>query len=172
MKLQRTARKKPSHIRQGESAILFAIGAFSFLIAAEEIDEIRETHEMASVAVETMRTSVAKIKSTVQKGGHIYFVIDGSVHFQLPPSKPTRLVLLRNHPVAVTVDSIDRMTEIDRVLALPRAFIGPERHWYRGLAVLNDRVVPVVNGAAFLTAAEQVIARAAVSHSVSRSARV
>ena len=35
--------------------------------------------------------------------------------------------------------------------------------WYRGLAIANDKVIPVVNGTAFLTPAEQVIARAAVA---------
>lgn len=171
MKILRNARKKPL-ARQGEAAILFAIGAFSFLIAAEEVDEIREMYGMASVAVATMRTSVAKVKSTVEKAGQTYFVIDGSLHFHMMPSKPTRLMLLRNQPVAVTVDSIDRMTEISRVLPLPKAFTGPERGWYRGLATVNDKVVPVVNGVAFLTAAEQVVARAALSHGVGKGVRV
>ena len=86
-------------------------------------------HGMVSVATATMRTSVAKIKSTVEKAGLTYFVVDGSSHFQLMPSRPTRLMMLRNQPVAVTVESIDRMTEIGKVLAAaqdfhrPRAFV-------------------------------------------------
>ncbi len=172
MKLLRNARKKPSHMRQGVSAILFAIGSFDFLIPAEDVDEIREMSGMTSVATATMRTSVAKIKNTVTKGMQTYFVVDGSQHFHMMPSRPTRLMLLRNQPVAVLVDTIDRMTEIVRVLPLPRAFSGPERDWYRGLAVLNDKVVPVVNGKAFLSAAEQVIAKAAVSSVLPRRARV
>ncbi len=172
MKLFRSARKKTSHLRQGESAILFGIGEFSFLIAAEEVDEIREMVGLESVAAVTMRTSVAKIRNTVYKAGQMYFVIDGSLHFHMPPSRPTRLMLLRNQPVAVTVDSIDRMTEIERVLPVPKTFQGPERNWYRGLAILNEKVVPVVNGVAFLTAAEQVVAKAAVSQMTGRGARV
>jgi chemotaxis signal transduction protein len=167
MKILRNARRKPLP-RPGEAAILFAIGEYSFLIAADEVEEIRDMQGMVSVATATMRTSVAKIKSTVEKAGLTYFVVDGSSHFQLMPSRPTRLMMLRNQSVAVTVESIDRMTEIGKVLPLPKAFTGPERLWYRGLAVTNDKVVPVVNGTAFLTAAEQVIARAALSRGVGR----
>lgn len=172
MKLLRNARKKPSLMRQGESAILFAIGGFSFLITAEEVDEIRDMAGMQSVAAATMRTSVAKIKSTISKAGQTYFVVDGSLHFHMMPSKPSRLMLLRKQPVALAVDSIDRMTEIGRILPLPKAFTGPERNWYRGLSVVDEKVIPVVSGVAFLSAAEQVVAKAAVSHVVGRGAHV
>lgn len=163
MKLFRRAPKAPSLAKHGEAAILFAIGAFTFLIAAEEVDEIREMYGMESVSIITMRTSVAKVTNTIEKAKQTYYVVDGSQHFHMMPSKAARLMLLRNQTVAVTVDSIDRMTEIGRVLPLPKAFVGPERDWYRGLAIENDKVVPVVNGGAFLTDAEQVIARSALS---------
>ncbi len=169
MKLQRTSRRKLV-ARRGEAAILFAVGPYSFLIAAEEVDEIREMHELVSVSADTMRTSIEKIRSTLKKSGKTYFVVDGSLHFQMMPSHPTRLMILRNQPVAVTVDSIDRMTEIDRVLPLPKAFTCIEREWYRGLAVISDRVIPVVNGNSFLTAAEQVIARKALGQTVQTGA--
>jgi len=50
------------------------------------------------------------------------------------------------------------MTEISALYALPHAFTGQERQWYRGLAVLagtdgQPEVVPVVNPDAFATAA-------------------
>lgn len=170
MKLQRTSRRKPV-ARRGEAAILFEVGPYSFLIAAEEVDEIREMYELSSVAVKTMRTMVEKVRSTLRKAGKSYLVVDGSLHFQLMPSKPTRLMVLRNQPVAVTVDSIDRMTEIERVLPLPKAFTCIEREWYRGLAIANDKVIPVVNGYAFLTATEQAIARNALEHGIERGAR-
>ena len=51
------------------------------------------------------------------------------------------------------VDSTDRMAEISVLHALPQAFSGEERKWYRGLAVLDDNVVPVVNHKAFLSSA-------------------
>lgn len=170
MKLQRASRRKPV-ARRGEAAILFTVGPYSFLIAAEEVDEIRETHELVSVAVNTMRTTVEKIRSTLKKAGKTYFVVDGSLHFQMMPSRPTRLMILRNQTVAVTVDAIDRMMEIDRVLPLPKAFTCIEREWYRGLAVINEKVIPVVNGKTFLTAAEQVIARKALGPAAETGAR-
>jgi chemotaxis signal transduction protein len=170
MKLSRTARKKPLS-RPAHAAILFRLGAFSFLIAAEEVDEIRDIAGLQSVSMATMRTSVAKVKSTFKKSGQSYLVVDGSLHFQMMPSKATRLMLLRNQPVAVTVDSIDRMTEIGRILSLPKTFTGPERNWYRGLAIVNEKVIPVVNGKAFLTAAEQVVANSTLSHPTAKGVR-
>jgi hypothetical protein len=56
--------------------------------------------------------------------------------------------------VAVLVDKIERMAEINSVHALPRAFIGDERRWYRGLAYLEDHVIPVIEPTGFLTREE------------------
>ena len=52
------------------------------------------------------------------------------------------------------VDSIERMVEIGAVHNLPKAFEGAEKHWYRGLAYLDDCVIPVINPAGFLTKEE------------------
>ena len=41
-----------------------------------------------------------------------------------------------------------------RLQALPAAFCHEERRWYRGLTVLDQVVVPVVNPAGFLTSDE------------------
>jgi hypothetical protein len=43
---------------------------------------------------------------------------------------------------------------LNAVHALPKAFRGEERNWYRGLAYIEDNVIPMVNPAGFLTAAE------------------
>ena len=37
---------------------------------------------------------------------------------------------------------------------LPREFLGAERQWYRGLAYLEDQVIPVVSPLGFLTSQE------------------
>jgi hypothetical protein len=55
---------------------------------------------------------------------------------------------------------MDRIMEISALHALPRAFTNEERGWYRGLAVVNGAVVPVVNHNAFLSRAEMEILRA------------
>ena len=52
------------------------------------------------------------------------------------------------------VDRIERMSDISAVYPLPRAFTGAERRWYRGLAYLDDHVLPVVAPTGFLTAEE------------------
>jgi hypothetical protein len=54
----------------------------------------------------------------------------------------------------VLVDRIERMAEIPAVYALPQAFSGAERRWYRGLAFVDDVVIPVIQPAGFLTLEE------------------
>jgi len=70
------------------------------------------------------------------------------------------VLILRNAPTAVLVDSTDRILEISALHALPRAFVHEERGWYRGLAVMGGDVVPVVNHNAFLDKAELEVLRA------------
>jgi hypothetical protein len=62
--------------------------------------------------------------------------------------------MLRQIRVAVLVDKIERMAELSGLHALPRAFVGTERQWYRGLACLDDQVIPVVSPMGFLTSQE------------------
>jgi len=77
-------------------------------------------------------------------------VVEGNMHFHLPNSHVQRLLLLRDFPVAMSVDMVNRMAEITHLHALPRGFQGEERDWYRGLALLEEDVVPVVNPASLL----------------------
>jgi hypothetical protein len=76
-------------------------------------------------------------------------------------------MVLRGQSIAVRVESIDRMAEIGKTLPLPGAFRGDERRWYRGLVLVGDQVVPVVQTSSFLTAAEQVIAKATMARHTS-----
>ena len=57
---------------------------------------------------------------------------------------------MRQIRTAVLVDSIERMADVASVHALPQAFQGEERHWYRGLIYLEDRVIPVIKPDGFL----------------------
>jgi hypothetical protein len=61
------------------------------------------------------------------------------------------VLLLGSVPVALKVDAIVRMTEVQRVLPLPQAFQGEERNWYTGLSLVDETVVPVVSPDAFLS---------------------
>jgi chemotaxis signal transduction protein len=150
--------RKPSvAARRGEPMILFAVGSNTFAIAASEVDEIRDLHDLTPMS---SAFGYSRVKSKLRRGKRDYFVVDSASHFQMLPSKAARLLILRNHPVAVTADSIDRMTDIASVQTLPAAFRGLERTWYKGLAVLDGSIVPVVNPASFLSEAEAVELRA------------
>jgi hypothetical protein len=46
------------------------------------------------------------------------------------------------------------MADVSAVHALPQAFQGEERQWYRGLIYLEDRVIPVIKPDGFLTPQE------------------
>ena len=144
-------RKVPANTRRGEPMILFAVGANTFAIAASEVDEIRDLHDLKALKPSFGYT---RVKSTLHRGKRDYFVVDAASHFQMLPSKAARLLVLRNHPVAVTADSIDRMTDIGVVQSLPASFRGLERTWYKGLALLEGTVIPVVNPSAFLSDSE------------------
>ena len=137
--------------------ILFAVGLNTFAIAASEVDEIRDLHDIAPFK---STVGYSRVKSTLHRGKRDYFVVDAASHFQMLPSKVARLLVLRNYPVAVTADSIDRMTDIAAVQPLPTPFRGLERSWYKGLAVLDGSVVPVVNPESFLSEAEAAELRA------------
>lgn len=161
MKITRERRKHSA--RHGEPVILFAVGEYTFAAPAADVDEIRDLQGIDSIAPATQRTSVSKVKATLERSNKPYYVVDASQHFRLGPATPSRLMVLRSQPVAVLVDSIDRMAEIELTVPIPRAFNGDERRWYRGLTILNDIVIPIVNTSAFLTLAEQVIAKSVVS---------
>ncbi len=161
MRIVRAESRKRSH--RGEAVILFSVGGTTFAIAAAAVDEIRDLSGLEPLHVGYLHTKFSKFKYTVQREGRQCFVLDAATHFHMLPTKPARLLLLRSIPAGVLVDNIDRMTEISSLHALPRAFTGEERKWYRGLVVLKDQVVPVVHPEAFLTKAESTVLNAAAN---------
>ena len=163
MKITRQEASKAAVLRS-QAVILFGIGPHTFAIPATDVDEIRDLHGLTSVATSTMRTAVAKVKSTLFRERKKYFVVDANQHFCLLPSKSSRVLILRESRSAVTVDSIDRIIEVPAVLPLPHAFHGDEQRWYRGVALLEDTVVPVVNSAAFLSPTEATLAQSLLRH--------
>jgi chemotaxis signal transduction protein len=142
-----------------EGVILFSVGGFKFAIAAGAVKEIRGMEGLHAFTLGGISARVGKLKHTLERDGATYFVVDANMHFHLPPSSPARVLVLRNSLTGVLVDSTDRMTDISALHALPRAFTGDERTWYRGLAVVGGEVVPVVNPGAFLSKVEQDILR-------------
>ena len=83
-----------------------------------------------------------------------YYVVNAGLHFGLPVTRPTLVLILRQFRAALLVDRIDRMAEIPGVYPLPLAFSGQERRWYRGLAYLDDSVIPVIEPTGFLSPQE------------------
>lgn len=140
--------------------IVFIVGGYRFAISAAAVKEIRSMDGLHPFTLGGISAQIAKLKYTLERGGATYFVVDAAQHFQLLPSQPSRVLILRNATTAVLVDSTDRIVEISALHALPRAFTHEERGWYRGLAVVNGAVVPVVNHNAFLNKAELEILRA------------
>ncbi len=142
-----------------EGVILFSVGGFKFAIAAGAVKEIRGTEGLREFTLGGISVRVQKLRHTLERGGTTYFVVDAARHFHLQQSAPARVLILRNSTTAVLVDATDRMMDIFALHALPRAFTGEECLWYRGLAVVNGEVVPVVNPGAFLSKAEQELVR-------------
>jgi chemotaxis signal transduction protein len=145
---------KPRRVRHPERVILFFVSGRLFAISAEAVQEIRSTDSFAGSAVEIESPQLPKVRHLVERGHHIYYVVNACLHFGLPVVRPALVLILRRMRVAVLVDRIERMAEISAIYALPLAFDGHERRWYRGLAYLDDMVIPVLDPAGFLQTAD------------------
>jgi chemotaxis signal transduction protein len=151
-------RPRPQAAR--EDVIVFAVGGYKLAIAAGAVKEIRGMDDLHPFKLGGISAQITKLKYTLDRNGATYFVIDAAEHFRLPASNASRVMVLRNMPTGVLVDSTDRIMEIAALHALPPAFTHEERGWFRGLAVVNGLVVPVVNHNAFLNRPELEIVRA------------
>jgi chemotaxis signal transduction protein len=138
--------KRPSLARQSEAMVLFGVGDGNFAIAASAVEEIRNADGLRPLP----RSPVAKVQHLLQRAGKTYYVVDAGHHFRMLPMPASRLLVMRRGNVALQVQRIDRMGEVPAIYALPGAFHGEERRWYRGLAVLQDghgetEVIPIIN---------------------------
>lgn len=147
-------------------AILFSVCGTTFAIRAGAVDEIRNLDGLTPFRA-SFAASLKKVTHTLVREkkdpDKTYFVVAGAAHFGFTETSMGRVMVLRTGAAAVTVDAIDRMTQIAVVHALPKAFSGRERDWYRGLAVCDGRVIPVVREEAFLSRGE--LAMLAAHHS-------
>lgn len=137
-----------------EGVIVFTVCNYTFAIAASAVQEVRSADSLAGSAIELTNSGLAKVQHFVEHYHRTYFVVNAAAHFGLARTRPTIILILRDSPVALLADRIENMTDISGVLPLPRAFAGDERQWYRGLAYVLKRIVPVVNPAGFLTVDE------------------
>lgn len=154
MKIAPSAPRMGLRSSRSEPVVLFLIAGQPFAIDANAIQEIRTTDSISAAASEVSLEGIAKVRHRLRRGRQFFHVVNGCIHFGLATSRPTQVVVLRKHRIALLVDSIDRMETISFLLALPPGFCGPERSWYRGITVVADNVVPLVNPSGFLTTLE------------------
>lgn len=154
MKIATHEKGKTRRPRHSEQVILFGVANRMFAIAAAAVQEIRSTDSLAGSANEIEHSEIPKVRHTLERSHQTYYVVNAGAHFGLPVTRPTLVLILRQLRVAVLVDRIERMAEIAAIRALPLAFAGEERRWYRGLTYIDDHVIPVIQPAGLLTADE------------------
>jgi chemotaxis signal transduction protein len=151
------ARKPRKGHDANEDVILFSIAKMTFAIAAGSVDEIRNLDGLSPFRP-SFATNLKKVTNTLVRDkkdpAKTYFVVNGESHFGLSGATLGRVMVLRSGATAVLVDNIERMAQIAVVHGLPHAFSGHERDWYRGLAICDGRVIPVIREDAFLSKGE------------------
>jgi chemotaxis signal transduction protein len=151
--MQFAATHKAPHVRT-EQIILFRSSTQVFAISSASVQEVRSVDSLAGSPMEIEEPSVPKVRHVFRRGEQNLYVVNGAVHFGLRPSPASLIFLLRRARTALLIDGIEKMTTMTRLQALPAAFCHEERVWYRGLTVLDQSVIPVVNPEGFLTTDE------------------
>jgi len=137
-----------------EQIILFRASSEIFAISSGSVQEVRSVDSLAGAPVSVSEPSLKKVRHAIRRGDKNVYVVNTAIHFGLRPSAAMLIFLLRKSRMALLVDSIEKMTTMTRLQALPGAFCNEERTWYRGLTVLDQNVIPVVDPAGFLTSEE------------------
>jgi chemotaxis signal transduction protein len=146
--------------RHSEPVILLLVHGTKFAIAASAVDEIRKVEGLQPFTARFLDPKLNKVRHYMERKGKRLFVVDCGLHLAMSAVKGDRLVLLRDIPAAVLVESIERRAEIETLIALPQAFRGAERAWYRGLTIIDEQVIPVLEPQAFVTKGEVAVLQA------------
>jgi chemotaxis signal transduction protein len=146
-----------------EQLILFRASNQLFAISSASVQEVRSVDGLAGSAVEINEATLPKVRHAIHRGDRNIYVVNVPLHFGLRPTPAALIFLLRKSRIALLIDGIEKMTTMTRLQALPGAFCHEERAWYRGLTVLDQNVIPVVNPAGFL-AAEDITLLDALTH--------
>ncbi len=145
-----TAPIKAAPLRS-EQIILFRIGEQLFALSSSSVQEVRSADSLSGGAYEISATGLEKVRQFVRRGPNTLFLVSGAAHFGLSAPDGILAFVLRNTRTALLVDSIEKMTAMTRLQALPLSFCHEERQWYRGLTALDQTVVPVVRPEGFLS---------------------
>jgi chemotaxis signal transduction protein len=137
-----SVRANPPHSRRGEPVVIFRLGSHRFLIASDEVEEIRDLRP-------------GNLPSTIatRGNGRQIPVIAADQIFGVPSARLEQVLVLKIRRVAVAIGRIEGMAELREIVALPQAFHGQERSWYRGLGLVRRQIMPVVNAAIFVESA-------------------
>jgi len=137
-----------------EQIILFRASREIFAISSASVQEVRSVDSLAGAPVAVSEPTLKKIRHAIRRGDKNVYVVNTAIHFGLRPSPAALVFLLRKSRVALLVDSIEKMTTMTRLQALPGAFCNEEHAWYRGLTVIDQNVIPVVDPTGFLSGDE------------------
>jgi chemotaxis signal transduction protein len=137
-----------------EQIILFRASNQVFAVSSTSVQEVRSVDSLAGAAVDVSEPSLNKVRHAIRRGDRNLYVVNAALHFGLRPTPAALVFQLRKSRVALLVDGIEKMTTMTKLQALPGTFCHEERAWYRGLTVLDQNVIPVVNPAGFLSASE------------------
>jgi chemotaxis signal transduction protein len=144
---------KASPVRS-EQIILFRISGQLFALSSASVQEVRGVDSLWGAATEISAPGLSKVRHVVRRGDKSLFIVNGALHFGLPPSPGTLVFVLRKTGTALLVDRIEKMTTMTRLQALPQSFCHEERNWYRGLTALDQTVIPVVHPEGLLSCEE------------------
>jgi len=147
---------------RSEQIILFRIGEQLFALSSSSVQEVRSADSLSGGASEVSAPGIDKVRQFVRRGPNTLFLVSGAAHFGLSAPDGILAFVLRNTRTALLVDSIEKMTAMTRLQALPLSFCHEERQWYRGLTALDQTVVPVVRPEGFLSDDELMMLDAAL----------
>src|SRR5215471_1130747 len=145
-----TAPLKSVPLRE-EQIILFRIGEQLFALSSSSVQEVRSADSLSGGATEIDAPGVDKVRQFVRRGNNTLFLVSAATHFGISAPEGILAFVLRNTRTALLVDSIEKMTAMTCLQALPLSFCHEERQWYRGLTALDQTVVPVVRPEGFLS---------------------
>jgi len=147
---------------RAEQIILFRIGQQLFALSSSSVQEVRSADSLSGGAYEINVPGIDKVHQFVRRGPKTLFLVSAAAHFGISAPDGILAFVLRNTRTALLVDSIEKMTAMTRLQALPLSFCHEERQWYRGLTALDQTVVPVVRPEGFLSDDELMMLDAAL----------
>jgi chemotaxis signal transduction protein len=137
-----------------EQIILFRASTQIFAMSSTSVQEVRGVDSLSGIAADINEPSLAKVRHAIRRGDRNLYVVNAALHFGLRPSPAALVFFFRKSRIALLVDGIEKMMTMSALQALPGAFCHEERAWYRGLTVLDQNVIPVVNPGGFLSSQE------------------